>query len=568
MKIRSVCALVLLGLCLQACSTDSATNNADTAGQDMANGDATLDAVGPDSALDVPQSDLALPDVPVADAADALEETSPPQDLLDVEDLSDTLGPDGTDSTDVTECLPVDCALWCPLGFANDEDGCPTCACAACVEDSQCLDVLPECASPFCVGDYNCGCGCDGLPGTTLTCADGQTVPVCSCTPLGYACIPDAHLQCGEFCKPGDNWLVPCGDLEVDEQLCTCEAPACKPQCADDGQNGWLDSCTGQQVAAGMCAGCEAYCGGYGTQDEGWYDGCTNLLLQKTKCATQVECVPGGVGCKDYTCPMGQQTIFTCPDSSEVTMCECKATCKPECKNIGTAEEGLYDPCTGQVKVPGKCANCEVTCDLIGSKSEGWYSSCTGLIDWTQCSIGTWECLGDAYSLCTANSPCAQEGEFITNSVSDFGLCCPGLTLVDDGGFPPSGQCGPSEQWGTGYCVFCGDGICGDHEATCNCPLDCPAEPVDCDPVMQTGCVADQQCHLVDWQPTCGPKGTAGISDGCDQNTHCAPGLACGVAGLCHPACTNDEQCLNHPDFYEFCLKKNGNEYGHCFVYL
>ncbi len=562
MSFRLHFALLFVLLVLNiSCSSNSGVVETDLTGTDQQQQDSSADVVGRQDLLpmDLGADTTVPPDVDPDTAVD----------LVDM--VPDSVPPDVTDvvpdNTDTVQCEPVTCALYCPLGFAKDADGCPVCSCVACELDSQCQALLPDCPTPVCAGDFDCACDCTTTPATTLECKNGESVPLCNCTPFGFACVQDAHLQCAESCKPGDNWLMPCGDLVVDEQLCTCEIPACSVECNTNNTPAWLDTCTGALVLEAACAGCKAYCGHPGTAEEGWYNGCNHELIVLQKCAPAVDCVFGGVGCKDTACPLGQETIFTCPDSSEVQMCACKPLCMPTCQNMGSALEGLYDPCTGQQLVPGKCSNCVVTCDYIGSKSEGWYSSCTGLIGWDNCSQGTWECNPDVFDLCTKNTPCTEQSHFLTNEVSDFGICCAGLTLVADGAFPKDVQCGPAGDSGTGWCIYCGDGVCDEHEAYCNCPMDCPEEPSDCDPIAQTGCGAEQ-CHLVDWVPMCGPEGSAGLGSKCDGETHCGPGLACGVGDNCFPACTDDQQCIDHPDFYEFCLKKNGNSYGHCFVYL
>lgn len=650
------CALLVAGMVV-ACSSPSDPVAVDMTGQGDVTGD-TADVSGREDTLpyDVP-TDTLLPDTLPTDV---------PADLADFVDAQTDAQPDLADTSpdqgDVV-CLPVECALWCPFGFATDADGCPICACNGCTTDEECATYLTECINPQCGTNGECICDCSSTPDNMFECADGEEVPMCQCTPLGYSCMKDAHLQCAEFCKPGDEWMIPCGDLVIDQAWCVCYQPPCEPVCVADADSaqGWYNSCTGELITVDECAGCTAYCENPNESDEGWYNSCTDDLIQSGSCASYVDCVTGAVGCASDDCPLGQTTMFTCPDDSEVPMCQCTPKCAPECQNIGTGEEGIYNSCTGELVLKGACSQCAIECDLIGSKSEGWYSSCTGLLYWDTCSLGKWDCAYDVVSLCTGNTPCVGEGEFISNKGSMFGTCCPGLSLVKDQPSGPTAECDVDPQ-GEGWCVFCGDGICGDHEYLCNCPQDCPVvqqkgmgelcfsdaecaagstcivadsqadagictrictpggdsdcdvdlvcaslpnfqapgfclQPCNptaalcsdgltcgadvlgaddtftcwlwpqCDPVAQSGCESSQ-CHLIDGVTVCGPTGTASSGDECSASLLCAPGYTCGVGDRCWPTCETDEQCLALPDYYEFCLKKNGSKYGHCMVYL
>lgn len=105
-------------------------------------------------------------------------------------------------------------------------------------------------------------------------------------------------------------------------------------------------------------------------------------------------------------CTIDQSTRYRCGDGSEVPFCACNvpaAACPPECRAVGSADEGWYDSCSGALVKSEKCASCEVRCDAIGSRSEGWYSSCAALIAWAFCATGDWRCVPEPWAACTGS---------------------------------------------------------------------------------------------------------------------------------------------------------------------
>ena len=85
---------------------------------------------------------------------------------------------------------------------------------------------------------------------------------------------------------------------------------------------------TGAADAGAVDAGgndkCKPKCSAIGSKSEGWYDGCTNQLLDN---------------------PLGSGKLWA------------------------------------------QCAKCQAVCDKIGTKSEGWYDNCNNkLIAWAQCA--------------------------------------------------------------------------------------------------------------------------------------------------------------------------------------
>jgi hypothetical protein len=72
------------------------------------------------------------------------------------------------------------------------------------------------------------------------------------------------------------------------------------------------------------------------------------------------------------------------------TCCLPYSACVPECRNVGTNDEGWVNPCTGAPICKATCGGETARCGAIGSRSEGWYASmgCIGgggLIGWANC---------------------------------------------------------------------------------------------------------------------------------------------------------------------------------------
>ena len=615
------------------------------------------------------------------DASDASEFTELPYqelaDLGETNDAGDTLEdtdahPDWTDAHDgvedtgeTVECQPLDCMLACPFGFVEDDNGCPICECVKCADDGQCGPLLPFCSTPRCMEDGTCQCNCEEYESTWMTCQSGTKVPVCQCTLAGYHCIPDAHLQCAEHCKPGHSWQALCADMVTPFAKCSCEQPLCKPVCGTGPEEaeGWVDSCNGQWLLLEECGLCESYCAAPPEGKEGFYSGCTGELIQEIPCAPVAKCQTEPEKCQDSLCTFGQSQQLGCPGGTSVETCWCTPPCEPVCLFEGSKSEGWYDGCSEELITWEECSGCTVSCDMVGSKSEGWYSSCSGLVTWTVCSMGTWECDPMLAAQCGTDVQCTGQGGTVAMFGAEFGICCPGLVALADMGVE-DGTCVAGSS-GVFTCAPCGDGSCTAPENKCNCPEDCgqtllPAlgdvcvagvgcgegwicltwgggvdgvcsvvcdpllqdesqcgpdyecvpvqdhqapgfclakcDPVaegscpqglacgaylipgqalsptcgvwpECDPVAQSGC-GMEQCHLSKGFVYCGVPGSGADGTPCSADKLCEPGLTCGFNNYCMPSCSSDDQCIELPEYYEFCMKQAGAEYGHCMVYL
>ncbi len=113
-------------------------------------------------------------------------------------------------------------------------------------------------------------------------------------------------------------------------------------------------------------------------------------------------------------CHKGQYTLFDCPDATQVAWCTCTTPkCEPKCDKVGTADEGWYDSCTGDVVKVVPCAGCGLSCGAVGSKSEGWVSSCSGLLTWTSCAP-TMDCAASPSDNCMTTKCTAGQASTYT----------------------------------------------------------------------------------------------------------------------------------------------------------
>ena len=143
----------------------------------------------------------------------------------------------------------------------------------------------------------------------------------------------------------------------------------------------------GTPVADATTSSCMPYCDKIGSKSEGWYDGCTKLLIKYYQCAKcKAVCKNCGKGCKSNgwydSCNATVIKYTTCTE------------CKPASGNIGSKSEGWVDGCKGGLLTkPGsstpfwdQCSKCTAVCKHFNTYSMGYYSSCTNaLIQYTTC---------------------------------------------------------------------------------------------------------------------------------------------------------------------------------------
>jgi hypothetical protein len=198
--------------------------------------------------------------------------------------------------------------------------------------------------------EYQCPTVCNPQQKVQLPCPDGTSVNYCTCSLL--KCNP----ECQYIGTVNEGWYDSCSYGKIKIKQCKgcfayCDALFTKSE-------GWYDSCTGdlitydscapqffcQELPASPCSSmkclkgktesyfcrnqskvpfcecnvpdseCPPGCDKIGTQEEGWYDSCSGLLMKKEKC-------------KD---------------------------CLYKCDQIGTKSEGWYSLCAGLIQY----ANC------------------------------------------------------------------------------------------------------------------------------------------------------------------------------------------------------------------
>jgi len=110
------------------------------------------------------------------------------------------------------------------------------------------------------------------------------------------------------------SWAAPAhgfcqdGRIVIDKEIKTgCRLPAkcvhvsdqtpCKPICSKTGtgSEGWYNSCTNELINKSECKVCKAVCGEIGTRSEGWYNSCNGELIKWDNCARKVPTKPIGV---------------------------------------------------------------------------------------------------------------------------------------------------------------------------------------------------------------------------------------------------------------------------------
>ncbi len=361
----------------------------DDSGQDLA--DPGADPVTPD---ETPV------DVPAEVAPDALEDA--PEDVA-------------ADTPADTGCAPLTCDLYCPFGFRTGADGCEVCACRWCNQAEDCL-LSMRCDSPVCGAEGVCRCECgEGEGAADYYCPDGTTVPWCACTGLGVRCVEHPEYQCPTLCHADQKVSLACPDGST-QPWCECKVPDCGVQCDRIGteDEGWYDTCTDALLLKMPCVNCSAACKDIGSKSEGWVDNCTGSLITWAICAPTWNCQDAATvmaGCTGpATCPQDLSAPFTCPDGSQVPFCAC------------TAGNGM-------------------------------------------------DCNPTPWTACTTPLTCTGEGGSF-NLTGGFGQCCPGFIDLNDLAYTPPDQCSPADC-DCHVCTQCGDGLCTPPENWCNCLADC-----------------------------------------------------------------------------------------------
>lgn len=167
-------------------------------------------------------------------------------------------------------------------------------------------------------------------------------------------------------------------------------------------------------------------------------------LVTEFQCGFQASCNSG----KIY---VNWHHHWFCNGVEEITEFACAYTCPHGC------EEGeIMDwPKDGKSLVETNCFECSDPSDCVG-------------LEHPMC-LGYWECLNGKCSW-KCDSECIGEGGSVPVAPGAKD-CCPGLVKVPCDKPGPDGECQPC--LGASICTYCGDGICGIGENSCNCSDDC-----------------------------------------------------------------------------------------------
>ncbi len=247
-------------------------------------------------------------------------------------------------------CPDVECMSYCPSGFLPDINGCESCQCRTCecssdedcpqgyrCDDCSCQPELPDGDSCFCdedpgepVCDENgivypnaCWADCLGVENTSEAfCGDngGISCYYDSDCPGEMICLDGRCQGATENCECPDDYDPVCGDdgqtyLNICELTCnhvalayegTCsyQASDCVPECMlVAGEYAWVDGCNSQVIRMNdePCEECNAQCLNGGSDQEGWYDGCTYDLISYANCSNAIT---DGCNCDDVYDPV------------------------------------------------------------------------------------------------------------------------------------------------------------------------------------------------------------------------------------------------------------------------
>jgi len=349
-------------------------------------------------------------DAPVDPGHDAITDTVSDATGDSFQDATDTLIE--RPGLDAAACPDVDCRMECgDAGYKTDELGCPVCRCRECTVNEDCLalgDFL--CQTPVCSPEGDCTCDCTDFVDLDYICPDGTVITYGRCSESGITFLNRVEEECPTLCGVDDSLTIGCPD-NLDHEWCHCDVDPCRPECRLVGtfSEGWYDGCTDLLIAYDKCAGQEVSCVAIGSKSEAWVDS-AGLFLGWDNCAPRWSCDAISDVCPSMIC------------------------------------DGTTDP--GVLTCPG------------GSTSE----FCT-------CTLHQWTCFENPTSVCAGRwRGCAMP--LSSFKVGPYFQCCPGLVwlrgVMDNGMGCVTDGCNPS-----GYCSECGDGACRAPEDRCNCPEDC-----------------------------------------------------------------------------------------------
>jgi len=371
------------------------------------------------------------------------------------------------------ECLPVLCELYCPWGWATNEEGCEICACAPaprCESNDDCREGA-YCKTEACGDAGRCAmkpATCPNASETVVCTCDGETWPsACDAAHAGLNVAHEGACFCGGF--PG----YPCDDGEwCDPEPGTCDGADFPGQCVDvpeactlqydpvcgcDGHT-YGNDCARQQAQVakdhdGACECpplCDLWCPYGNVIDENGCelcecnpgpDRCCNPEEQPGAngnpfCIEGATCCPDGEwrcnnGAGQPTCPAVSNSDGTSLSDTAPTGKVCEACCDPAKEPGQNGNPFCFEgaTCCGDGEWHCNDATATPTCDVIGHVCEDKpCCDATAIPECVApvcCADGDWRC-----ATSSGVSPCEAPGDVCPHE-------CPGVacTLYCEHGF-------------------------------------------------------------------------------------------------------------------------------------
>lgn len=456
----------------------------------------------------------------------------------------------------------------CVLALGGDED------CFNGVDDDE--DNIVDCDDPDCSqNEPECGRMCQSVcEDTCWSCTNDECGSACEecwdcekdggdcrdvCEDTCWSChsekcdsrcdecwnCEDQHYGsgCREVCKScwdchetGDNCDSEC------QECWPCEEQSkenkCKVECGED--EGCLESCISKQGDTSTIEQCKEVC-----KTKQSVGPCIELCEQEVTfiCNGREQMTPcddiyyicedvgtQDVPCMYYICPDGRkqtepcELMYICDGVPQLTPCNTYICNGQEslvpCDEIECGENQLLDDdfCVciegfhdcdddGNCETEGPCRSGMEICNDGIDNNEDELIDCQDLIacTGTVCAEEDGKTLRCFQGECSPSQGCAKEGEF-WGSETGIWECCGGLSKL-------------SVDADSGYCTYCGDGVCKPPEDIWTfdqqlCPLDCEMEDVvcevdaDCDdkkPCTADSCV-ESVCTYEEITPCCGNR--------------------------------------------------------------
>ena len=406
------------------------------------------------------------------------------------------------------------------LGLAHSRDLAATMGFLPLDADRRSLEDDDEAGARFQAGAASAGRACDACEG------DGDCAP-------GHNCLrwPNGSAYCAASCVSHDDCVVgqSCG-LWKEGKACLPNGGHCAPDlesvglgkpCASDLACGEL-ICLALGDTGFCTAGCDGFCGGFGT--------CTTVSMGGTVIGLCLPTSVGGFGapceagpdCASLQCaPMaeggGRCAVPCTAGCPQDAICDEQGLCvRPGAREVGWPCASGFDCASGHcVESNGTFPQvCALPCELAGDCPDG--TGCTPTSSGAFCLPFGATPLGFP---CLTEGACGNEARCVASDLPEVGVCrerCDAFAAIPD--CEAGGRC----VWvdGEGVCQPSGGGgIVGapcDSGTRCRVDLLCVRDQAgamscraDCDPATGAGCGASEVCATLE-----GDAGDAGPARG------------------------------------------------------